>query len=216
MNFSDILARRRAVNFFDTERDVPPALLEQMVHMAANAPSGFNLQPWNLIVLRGQEEKMRLRKVAMNQPKVSEAPVVFIVLADTKGWEKGHPTLERNFSEMLAAGSMKEEQREWFYGACRKLYGTSRDTELAFGVKNTAFFAMSLMYAASSLGLDTHPMDGFNHEGVMREFGIPAERYWIPLLMAVGYFRPGETRPEPKWRKAYEDIVVRFDTPSQG
>ncbi len=210
MDFKDILTRRRAINFFDPQRDVPQTLLEQAVEDAARAPSGFNLQPWNVIPLRELDDKVRLRAVAMNQPKVTEAPVVLIVLADCKGWEKGHPTLERNFEEMVKAGSMKEAQRNWFYGACGKLYGTSRDTQLAFGVKNTAFFAMSLMYACANLGLDTHPMDGFDHEAVRREFRIP-DNFWIPLLLAVGYFSGEDDRPAPKWRKSYTDIAVRFD-----
>ncbi|UZP68425.1 nitroreductase family protein [Desulfovibrio mangrovi] len=210
MDFSTILERRRAINFFDPARDVPQTLLEQMIQDASLTPSSYNLQPWNLIALRELDDKMRLRNVAMNQPKVSEAPVVLIVLADTKGWEKGHPTVERNFEEMLKAGSIKQERRDWFYGACARLYGKSHDTQFAFGVKNTAFFAMSLMYAAANLGLDTHPMDGFDHDGVRREFNIP-DHYWIPLLMAVGYFNEEETKPARKWRKSPAEILVRFD-----
>lgn len=209
MDFSDILVNRRAINFFDPERDVPQQLLEKAVEDAANAPSSFNLQPWNVIVLRDLDDKMRLRKVAMNQPKITEAPVVMVMLADCRGWEKGHPTLERDFDEMKQAGSMKEAQRDWFYGACGKLYGASAETRLAFAVKNTAFFAMSFMYAAANLGLDTHPMDGFDHEAVKREFAIP-DHYWVPLLVAVGYFNEEESRPPCKWRKNFGDIAVRF------
>lgn len=210
MDFNTILQKRRAVNFFDPAKDVPQPLLEQMIEDAANAPSSFNLQPWNVIALRNLDDKVRLRKVAMNQPKVSEAPVVLIVLADCQGWEKGHPTLERNFLEMLKAGSMKEAQKDWFYGACGKLYGKNRDTQLAFAIKNTSFFAMSMMYAAANLGLDTHPMDGFDHEAVRKEFKIP-DNYWVPMLIAVGYFNTEEAYPAKKWRKSYDEIAVRFD-----
>nr|WP_300462341.1 nitroreductase family protein [Desulfobacula sp.] len=41
----------------------------------------------------------------------------------------------------------------------------------------------------TSLGLETHPMDGFDHEAVKKEFNIP-EKYWILLLLAVGYKQP--------------------------
>lgn len=208
MEFKDVVARRRAVNFFDPDRDVPEPLLREMVETAAKAPSSFNNQPWNLIVLREQDDKLRLRRLAWDQPKVSEAPVALIFLADRDGWKEGHPTLERNWREMMAAG-MPENKRDWFLGACASLYGWSAEASLAFGVKNTAFFAMSLMYAATALGLDTHPMDGFDHEAVKREFNIP-DRYWIPLIMAVGWLRPGVTLQPPKWRKGYDDIVVRF------
>ena len=68
---------------------------------------------------------------------------------------------------------------------------------------------MSLMYAAVSLGLDSHPMDGFDHEGVKKAFNIP-DRCWIPLVLAVGYKKPGLVLDPPKRRKTYEEIVVEF------
>ena len=52
MDFKDVVYGRRAVNFFDPDRDVPDALLREVVETAATAPSGFNIQPWGLMVLR--------------------------------------------------------------------------------------------------------------------------------------------------------------------
>lgn len=208
MDFEDVITKRRAVNFFDRQKPVPDHLIMEIVEMAAQAPSSFNLQPWSLIILKTPEEKMRLRNLAWDQPKVSEAPVVFIVLADRNGWKKGHPFVEKNFREMVKAGSMKDERYDWFVNACQGLYGTSPEKEQAFACKNAGFFAMALMFAAKHLGLDTHPMDGFDHDAVRKEFQIPGS-YWIPLLMAVGYFDGTKTLLPPKWRKTYDEIVLK-------
>jgi nitroreductase len=209
MDFSEVIATRRAVNHFDPNRDVPDALLRQVVEMAATTPSSFNLQPWSLMVLRDKGEKLRLQKQAMGQVKVSEAPVTLIVLADRKGWADECPFTERNFQEMIKAGTMKEAQRAWFSKARTNLYGTSEESQVAFATKNTGFFAMALMLAARSKGLHTHPMDGFSMEGVMKEFNIP-DNYWVPLLMAVGYFYEEKEIAPSKWRKTYDEIVVKF------
>ena len=209
MNFQEISKNRRSINFFNTDKDVSENLLREMVEIAANTPSSFNLQPWNFMALRNVEEKEKLKSLAWDQPKVAEAPVVLIVLADKKGWEEGNPVFEKNWEDMLKSGSMQPEQRDWFLTATNSLYNWSEDANLAFAVKNTGFFAMSLMYAAISLGLETHPMDGFDHEAVRREFNIP-DNYWIPLLQAVGYKKPGLEIHPPKWRKAYSEIVVSF------
>jgi len=209
MDFKEVINGRRAVNFFDKERDVSDELIRELVETAAKAPSSFNLQPWSLMVLRDPDEKMRLRKLAMNQLKVSEAPVVFIVLGDRDAWKKGHSFVEKNFKEMVKAGSMGEAQYDWFINACQGLYGEREEKQQAFACKNAGFFAMSLMLTAKHLGLDTHPMDGFDHDAVRKEFGIPAH-YWIPLLMAVGYFDETKKLQPPKWRKTYEEIVVTF------
>jgi len=209
MNFNEISEKRRAINFFDPDKDLSEELLGQMIETAAKAPSSFNLQPWSLIVLRDKAAKEKLLPLAWNQPKVVEAPVVLIVLADKSGWQEGHPVVERNWQEMLTAGSMQAAQRDWFLGAAKSLYNWSPEANLAFAAKNTGFFAMSLMYAATGLGLASHPMDGFDHEGVRKAFNIP-DNYWVPLLLAVGYPKPGLVVQPAKWRKTKEEIVVSF------
>jgi nitroreductase len=209
MEFNETVFTRRAVDFFDPEKDVPENLLREMIETAALAPSGFNIQPWSLMVIRDPAEKQRLRKLAWDQPKVSEAPVALIVLADIEGWMPGNPSAEKNFAELVKSGHMKPDQREWFNGACKTLYAASEARKIAFACKNAGFFAMNLMLAAKNLGLDTHPMDGFDLEGVREAFQIP-DKYWIPLLLAVGYFRKDADLSPPKWRKTYEEIVVRF------
>lgn len=209
MDFMDVLNNRRAVNFFDPDRDVSDETLKAMIENASKAPSSFNLQPWSLIVLRDLHEKKRLQDVAWDQPKVSEAPVTLIILADQDGWKEGHRFVEKNFQEMIRTGLMMKEQRKWFEDARTSLYGLNKYAELAFACKNAGFFAMTLMLVAKNLGLDTHPMDGFDHEAVKKSFNIP-DNYWIPLLLAVGYFRQDMELSPPKWRKTYDDIVVKF------
>ena len=208
MNFEQITKNRRSINFFDPDKDVSPEVIKKMVELASNSPSSFNLQPWNLVVLRDRAQKEKLKALAWNQPKIVEAPVTMIVLADREGWKQGNPGLERTWQEMVKTG-MPETKRDWFVNATSSLYNWSTDANQAFAVKNAGFFAMSLMYAAVSLGLDSHPMDGFDHEGVKKAFNIP-DRYWIPLLLAVGYKKPGLVLDPPKWRKTYEEIIVEL------
>lgn len=209
MNFRQITETRRSINFFDPEKEVNEELVKEMIELAAKAPSSFNLQPWNLILLKDQKEKETLKALAWDQPKVTEAPVVLIVLADKDGWQEGHQTVERNWQEMLKSGSMQAEQRDWFLNAAKSLYNWSPEASLAFAAKNTGFFAMSLMYAATSLGLESHPMDGFDHEGVRKAFNIP-DKYWVPLLLAIGYKKPGLELHPAKWRKSTDDILISF------
>jgi nitroreductase len=209
MNYKEIAEKRRAINFFDPERDVSEDLLGEMIDLAAKVPSSFNLQPWNLMVLRDTATKEKLKALAWDQPKVVEAPVTLIVLADKNGWQAGHPTVEKNWQEMLDSGAMGPDQRDWFFNAAKSLYGWSPEASLAYAVKNTGFFAMGLMYAATSLGLETHPMDGFDHEGVRQAFNIP-DNFWVPLLLAVGYKKPEAEVFPPKWRKTRDEIVVSF------
>lgn len=209
MDFKATMLQRRAINFFDPDKNVTDDQLKTIIELASRAPSSFNLQPWNLMIVRDPQAKDSLRQAAWNQPKITEAPVTLIFLADRDGWKASHPTVARNFKEMVDAGTMNEAQRDWFNNACQTLYGSSDLHQQAFANKNTGFFAMAVMLAAKHLGLDTHPMDGFDHEGVRKAFNIP-DNYWIPLLMAIGHLHPDHTLMPPKWRKSFEEIVIRF------
>ena len=209
MEFKEAMKQRRAVNFFDPIKDITDAQLKEIIETASLAPSGFNLQPWQVIVVKDKAKKEILKKVAWNQPKITEAPVVLIVLGDTESWKKGNAGFEKDFAESVKADIMKQEQYDWFTGAATSLYGTNSDRKMAFACKNAGFFAMSLMLAAKDVGLDSHPMDGFDIEGVRKAFNIP-DKYWIPLLLAIGHFDKSKTLLPSKWRKSYDEIVVSF------
>ncbi len=207
MEFTKTMTERRAVNYFDPEKPVSDDQLKKIVETAARAPSSFNLQPWQLIVVRSPADKECLKAVAWNQPKITEAPVVLIVIADRGGWKSGHPTFENVWQNMLDLGYIKPVQREWLEGGTKSLYD-GNEKSLAFAVKNAAFFGMALMLAAKDAGLDSHPMDGFDHEGVRKAFNVP-DNYFIPMLIAVGYFNDKYKLMPPKWRKSYEEIVFK-------
>jgi nitroreductase len=210
MDFRQISEARRSINFFNPEEEVSEELINEMIELAAKAPSSFNLQPWNLILLKDKNKKEKLKSLAWDQPKITEAPVVLIVLADKEGWREGHQTVEKNWQEMLTTGAMQAEQREWFLNAAKSLYNGSPEARLAFAAKNTGFFAMSLMYAATSLGLESHPMDGFDIVGVRKEFNF-RENYWVPILLVIGYKKPGLKIHPAKGRKSADEILVSFE-----
>lgn len=207
MDFPEILKKRRAVNFFDPNKDVDESLLENVIEQAACAPSSYNLQPWKLKVLRDSDQKTALRKLAFDQPKITEAPVVLILLADREGWKIDNPTVGNVFSDFVKSGKMLEDQREWFSGVTQGLYGRDMEASQAFACKNAGLFAMSIMYAATANGLETHPMDGFDHDAVRKEFNIP-DNFWIPMLIAVGYLNPGTVVPPKAWRQSLKDMII--------
>jgi len=197
---------RRAINYFDPEREIPVETLKKLLETANLAPSSFNLQPWEVIVVQSPEKKKVLRECAFNQPKVEEASVVLIMIADPGAVEKNW---EWVLDDRFKLGYLKtEEQKERARQMMVQLYGEADSLRRKiFAVKNTAFYAMALMIAARGLGLETHPMDGFDEKAVKDAFDIPEEKI-VPLIVAVGYKRPGVTLlPRPK-RRSLEEFVT--------
>ena len=136
-----------------------------------------------------------------------EAPVVLIVLADKEGWKPGSDAFETHWKKMVESGHFTKEQRGWLENASETLYGGD-EKSLSFAVKNTAFFSMAIMLAAKDMGLNADPMDGFDHAEVVKEFDIP-DNYFVPLLIAIGHFDENKEITKPKWRKKYDEIVIR-------
>jgi nitroreductase len=83
----DVLLERRATGHF-TPKPIPRDYLDAILALATQAPSGYNLQPWRFIVVHDEENRRRLQKVAFNQPKVTEAPVVIICLGMKEEWKE--------------------------------------------------------------------------------------------------------------------------------
>src|SRR4030042_5586812 len=97
MEFNQVMMKRRAIYFFDPTKPVSDDLLKHIMETAALSPSGFNLQPWQLIIVKTPADKERLKIAAWNQPKITEAPVVLIIIADKDGWKPGHPVVEKTW-----------------------------------------------------------------------------------------------------------------------
>lgn len=204
MNVLDAIRSRRAINFFDASKKIPEDKIKELIELANLSPSSFNLQPWKVIVVTDSERKKILRKCAFDQPKVEEASAVLIIIADPLSVEEN---IDRVLNSWQELGYIKQEMRGIYRDMAAKLYGGHQDLKRKlFAVKNTALFAMTLMIAAKGLGLDTHPMDGFDEECIKKEFNIPEDKI-IPMLIAVGYLREGINLLPRAWRRDYKEFV---------
>ncbi len=206
MDIIQAIKERRSINFFEPNVEIPEAKLTELISIANLAPSSFNLQPWRVVVVRDQEIKKRLRKCAFDQPKIEEASVVLIIIADPEAVEQNG---ERVIESWAKLGYIKtDEQKEMYRGMMKQLYGTKESlTRKIFAAKNAALFAMNLMIAARGLGLETHPMDGFDEACIKREFGIPNDNL-IPMLIAVGYLKRGITLLPRAFRRELKEFMT--------
>ncbi len=184
MNGVDILKERRSVGNFDPNFVISDDEIKKIYELAALSPSSMNLQPWEVIVVKSPEKKEILMKCAMNQPKVKQASVNFIIIADTDAVEKN---IDRVMESWIKLGYLDEETAQGYKKFAPNLYGKSNEElkRKLFAVKNASFFAMSLMIAAKMLGYDSHPMDGIDEDAIKKEFSIPEHKI-IPLIIAVG------------------------------
>jgi len=205
MELIQSIQERRSINFFEPNVELADDTIRELLSLANLAPSSFNLQPWRVVVVKDKERKKALRKCAFDQPKVEEASVVLIIIADPDAVELHGERVLESWAELgYLAG---EEQKEVSRSMMKQLYGDKTSlTRKIFAAKNAALFAMNLMNAARGLGLETHPMDGFDEAAVKKAFGIPEDKI-IPMLVAVGHLKNGVTLLPRAFRRDVEEFT---------
>ena len=177
---TQVLIDRRATQHF-TSDPVPEEYLEAILTFAGQVPSGYNLQPWRFVVVRERENRHRLQKAAMNQSKVSEAPVMIIAFAIKDEW-KNH--IDAIFDEGVRRGAGDAGIVEMQKAAASKFLDSF--PAAVWLNRHTMIALTTMMLVAEAYGLDTAPMEGFDPDAVRREFSLPLESEVIALL-AIGY-----------------------------
>lgn len=191
------IKQRRAVNFFDPEFKMTDAEIAGLLDLAALAPSSYNLQPWEVIVVRTPERKKALREAAFNQPKVEEASAVLIIIGNTDSVEEH---ADKVFADFVAKGYTDDKGAAGLKQTVSSFYGTpDSERRRQFTAKNAGLFAMSFMITAEGEGYVTHPMDGFDEDKVKQAFGIKKDKV-VPMLVAVGKLKKGVKLLPPKRR----------------
>lgn len=207
MDVLEAIRQRRSINFFQEGRELSEETIRELISQANLSPSSFNLQPWKVVVVKSPERKKVLRECAFNQPKAEEASAVLIMVADP-GAVEDH--VDRVLDSWQELGYIKADMRETYAGMTKNLYSTTDSlTRKIFAVKNTSLFAMTLMIAAKGLGLETHPMDGFDEACIKKAFSIPEDKI-IPMIIAVGYLKEGVTLLPRAFRRDLQEFV-RFE-----
>ncbi|WP_317993111.1 nitroreductase [Bartonella gliris] len=216
--FQSILSRKSIRAF--TEQPVTQETIKEILKLAARAPSGTNLQPWQVIVLTGK----MLQRVG---EELSQ-----LVLSGVKGEREVHyyprqwrePYLSRRRKVGLdlykSLGIQKDEQEKMlrqkarnftFFGApVGLLFTMDHDMEMGSWL-DLGMFMQTIMLAARGFGLDTCSQAAFAdyHKQIRTLLSVPSDRHII-CGMALGY--RDVNAPENNFETEREQIesFVRF------
>ncbi|SFS47306.1 nitroreductase family protein [Paenibacillus sp. BC26] len=186
-----VMRERHSVRQYKRDVVIPEATLNEILELAATAPSSWNLQQWRFLVIQDQAQKDLVRPIAYGQQQVSDASAVIVILGDLQAQITGREI----FDGMLAAGHVSQEIRDNMVSQIEGAYSfeqVARDE----ANKNAGLGAMQLMLAAKSKGYDTVAMGGFDKAKLVEALNIPA-RYIPVMMIAIGEAAaPG--RPTPR------------------
>jgi len=182
MEFNKVVGERRAATFFDPKKDLDIKLLEEIIDEATLAPSCFNTQPWEVVVIRSREARDELFEKACKQPKVAEAPVTLAIIGKRNGYERDNPV----WDEKIKNGYLDEEGVNGVLSLCDTSLFATLDQKTAYAARNSSLLAMSIMYVAKNRGVASHPMIGFDEGAVKKLYNIEEENI-VTMLISMGY-----------------------------
>lgn len=181
----EAIKQRRAARALSSDR-ISEAILQEILELGIQAPSGFNLQPWRFIVVTEQENKDKLKACASNQRQVSEAPVVLICCGDRRVIEMEYITSVIHLGEEISI--MTDNYANYMRSSIPEFFANhpSFETMEAWTNRHVMLAVGYMTIVAKSFGIDSCPMEGFNSAQVKEAFQIPDE-VDICCLLALGY-----------------------------
>ena len=152
-----------------TDRQVSDQQLRELYDLLKMGPTSANTCPARFVWVKSAEGKSKLATTAMptNQQGIRAAPVTVIVGYDLDFAEK--------LPELFPA---RGEQLKTMFTEEHFIYTTA--------FRNGSLQGAYLILAARALGLDCHPMSGFDNDTVDREF-FAGTRVKSNFICSIGY-----------------------------
>ncbi len=173
MDFQEIIAGRRSIRRYQ-EKEVPDALIDRVLEAVRWAPSGGNIQPWEVIVVRDPQTKKALQETLAGynpaRKAVVNAPVLLVLCGKVKIPETYSHEVVTKFGDW------------WF-------------------MFHLGIAAQNLCLAAHALNLGTVMVGFFDHDKAKEILKVP-EAYEVVLMTPLGY--PATTPKPPPRREISE------------
>ena len=197
MEFKDVLMSRYATKKFDG-KVIDEGKIDQLFEMIRYAPSALNLQPWKVKVVTDVETKKKLSAASMEQPQINTCSHLLIFCADTD--LSGNA---EKITQLMKKVGVPEENLKQFQDVMNMfLSNYDNKTGVTEAQYNVFIAAITAIYSAKSLGIDSCPMQGFSAEAYSEILDIP-ENIVPTILVPIGY--PAD-KQMPKLRFEKEEI----------
>ncbi len=194
------------------------------IHSCKTSPSGFNIQPTNVILLQNQTIKEELGETAMLGPgniyRTIDSSAIAVFLSDLQPHKRLNRIIElekqsnARTKEYIATlpiaatfltgeGTVATMMKQFATNIMSPIQPMPTiDNVQAWSYKNTSLMAQTFVLAATSHGLSTCLMEGFDSRRVKEVLRIP-DRYDVPLMCGVGY----------EYQESNEDKMQTIRTP---
>ena len=201
MELSAVIAARRSIRKFKPD-PVAEHLVTELLEAARLAPSGSNIQPARIVVVKTKEAREKLKYCTPLQ-FVHEAPVVIVCCADTHSLDaRGQKLIElKEVGAFVGTPLESADVKE-----LAKSRNTMSEAEATAYLRLNAAIAIEhIVLRATDLGLGSCWVMMFDREQARTAFDIDT-RYIVVALLPVGY---PDQNPGPRPRISVKEILLK-------
>jgi len=209
MDLLKAIRERRSVRAFKSD-SVPKERIEEILKTAALAPSAINLQPWEFIVVAGEEKERLSRRLikAYHEKQIPCSPGNVKPLPKSVG-KRGAKTLGGMmpfFKEMgVDADQFINEGSCRFYGAPAAILICLDDSFSEARLVDIGIVLGYLLLTAHDFGLGTCPIGLITaYEDEVKELLNIPENKQVVISVALGY--PDGESPINRFKSPREDL----------
>ncbi len=195
---------RHACKLFDPKKKISKEHIEMILTAAHLSPSSFGLEAWKFLVISDEEVKKALRPACWNQPQITDASHVIVILSTPEVADPSHAYIKLNFERRgLPEDATKAYIERYKHHMETEVF--PRMSAYAWCSKQCYIALANIMTAAASEGIDTCPIEGFEKEWVEKVLDIDTDQYEVAVVVALGY--RAKEQP-PRKRHPIENIVA--------
>jgi nitroreductase len=209
MGLLKAIKERKSIRAFKPD-PIPRERIEEILKLAIHAPSAINLQPWEFIVVAGEEKERLSRRLikAYREKQISCSPETVKPLPKTFG-KRGAKTLEAMkpfFNEMkVDLNHYIDEGSCNFYGAPVAIIICLDDSFSKARLVDIGLTLGYLVLAAHEFGLGTCPIGLITaYEDEIKDLLNIPENKNVVIGVALGY--PNMESPINRFKSSREDL----------
>lgn len=186
MNFEQLVTERHSAVNFEKDFRMTEDDFNNIFNLTKSAPSAYNLQFTNYLVVTDEEKKERVRALNFDQYKIHTASAAVIVMGNKHSIEQENA--EKIYGPMKMLKMMDETTYDMTMGLIKgyadnlKTDAHKLNEEL---FRNAGLHAMLFMLSAKHYGFDTCPMHIHNVDALREEFNIP-DHLEPMMLITIG------------------------------
>ena len=164
---------------------IPSEKLDVILKAIQLSPSSGGLQPYTVFVIKDQEIKEKIQKVAYMQPQIVESSHLIVFAF----WKKVTAEHVESFIDLIAEtrGISAESLNGLKTSLINRLSNHTDEANAQWAARQAYIALGHALVAAASEHIDATPMEGFDPDGLDEILGLNEKGLRSVVIMTLGY-----------------------------